>query len=122
LLKGMKKSVLIIEDDECTLEILGYITESLNFNPTLKSGVVPLTEIEEISPDLILLDHKLRDELGGNLCRSLKQHQKTKDIPVVIFSASREANLVAEKCGADGFFPKPFDIADFEQLLNTYLG
>ncbi|MDN3583465.1 response regulator [Mucilaginibacter flavus] len=75
--------------------------------------------VREFSPELILLDYRLADTNGGDLCRQLKASPEYRHIPVVIFSACFTAADTALPEGCDGILYKPFDL---ESLLNTVYG
>lgn len=62
-------------------------------------------------PDLVLLDFRLPDLNGQDVCRALRAHPVTRDIPVILFSASteRDLRLQALHAGADDFLAKPLD-------------
>ena len=115
------KRILIIEDDEDTLELLGTIAEKSNLEVVLQTNVLPLPEIEKINPDLILLDHWIAEEKGGDLCLRLKRNQRTQEIPVVMISALNEIGQIAYSSGADGSLSKPFDIEQIESVFEAYL-
>jgi two-component system, OmpR family, phosphate regulon response regulator PhoB len=115
------KKVLIIEDDRDTLDMLGWLAGDANFNVVLKSDVLPLLEIQQIGPDLILMDHWIGSKRGGDLCLEIKRNEATKKIPVVLLSALIDIGQIAIDSGADGSISKPFNIVEIEQVLNTYL-
>jgi two-component system cell cycle response regulator len=62
-------------------------------------------------PDLVLLDFRLPDLNGQEVCRALRADPVTRDIPVILFSAStdRDLRLQALQAGADDFLAKPLD-------------
>ena len=69
--------------------MLSIITKQANFEVVLRSDVLPLSEIEQINPDLILLDHWIGNRFGGDLCLEIKNNPATADIIVIMLSASR---------------------------------
>jgi two-component system alkaline phosphatase synthesis response regulator PhoP len=64
----------------------------------------------EILPDLILLDVYMEDMTGYDVCEILKSDQKTKDIPIAMFTAGAQRWEVDKgyKSGADDYITKPF--------------
>lgn len=116
-----KKKVLIIEDDRATSEMLGFLASQLNLNVIGSSNVLPVKDIHSFSPDLIILDHWLGNELGGDLCLKLKADPLTKDIPVVLISAIPSLRQVATDSCADGYLAKPFDIDDLIGTIIKFL-
>jgi len=115
------KKVLIIEDDMDTLELLGVLASQSNYRAILQSDVLPITEIEQIKPDLILLDHWLGSHLGGNLCKEIKENLATRDIPIVMISALLQIGSIAFDNQADGCLTKPFNLEEIEGVFESYL-
>jgi DNA-binding response OmpR family regulator len=116
------KTILIIEDDEETLELLGIIAGNAHYKAVLRSTVLSILEIEQISPDLVILDHWINGKLGGDLCLQIKQNPATSKIPVVLLSALSGIGQIALHSTADGSINKPFDIEEVEAVFHTYLG
>lgn len=116
----MKKKILIIEDDKDTLEILAYLTEELDIDFELRSGVIPLSQIKEINPALILLDHWVENGYGGDLCRQIKDDPDISGIPVVLVSAHDRIREVADTNSANDYLAKPFEVEDIQQIIRQY--
>jgi len=116
------KKVLIIEDDGGTLDMLGYIAKQAEFEVVLRSDVLPLSEIKQIKPDLILLDHWIGTHYGGDLCLEIKQDPATAEIIVIMLSAVIDIGQIAMDNYADGSLTKPFEVAEVEDVLQSYLG
>lgn len=118
------QKILIIDDEmdmlfllQSILETKGYIIETNNSGDLVKM-------VENISyPDLILLDLKIGEKNGGEICAELKSDQRTKHIPIILVSGEREIEQVKEKCGADDYLSKPFRFNDLiykvEMMLQT---
>ena len=117
----MKKKILIIEDDRDTSNILGYFADELNFEVLKAAGIVSISVVEALSPDLILLDHWLGDSLGGNLCLEIKGNPPTKHIPVIMISAQSSLHTIARACCADGYLAKPFDFKDLQKIVRKFV-
>jgi len=115
------KTVLIIEDDDDTLHLLEEMAKMAEVQVILRSKVVSLREIEEINPTLILLDHWLDSQLGGDFCLKIKQNEKMKDIAVVLLSCDKDIGQIAMANSADGAFEKPFDINELLAVIDVYV-
>ncbi len=105
-----KNTILVVDDDADVREALRGLlsTEySVEEAPDGKSG---LELAEKHLPDLILLDLKMPMICGKEVCRKLKANPKTKDIAVVILTASSETQNLVDcfNLGADDFVEKPF--------------
>ena len=112
------KKLLIIEDDRDTLDVIGVILEDDNFEVVESQKRLSLQEIEQINPDIIVIDHLLNDGLGSDLCLAIKSNTNTENIPVILYSASYKIEQLALDSGADAFIAKPFDLNNFLQIVN----
>ncbi len=86
-----------------------------------RSGEAPIDE----GPKLILLDLKLPKKSGIEILKALKSDERTRDIPVVILTSSREMCDIedAYALGANSYVVKPVDFVEFReavQRIGTY--
>ena len=106
-----RQSVLVVEDEEDIMEVirLNLEKEGYEVNHAL-SGEKALQLIEKKLPTLVLLDLMLPGINGLDLCRILKQNDRTKAIPVIMLTAkSEDADIVAGlEMGAEDYITKPF--------------
>ncbi|MEM8777914.1 MAG: response regulator, partial [Cyanobacteria bacterium P01_G01_bin.49] len=81
-------------------------------------GVAALENIQQLNPDLIILDIVMPKMNGYEVCRRLKSDPKTQSVPVVMCSSKGEEfdRYWGMKQGADAYVAKPFE--DVE-LLGT---
>jgi CheY-like chemotaxis protein len=116
----LNKRILILDDHPVILEV---VTEALAYEQfevlDISLGSQLFDAVRDFEPDLILLDYKLADTNGGDLCRQLKHTPEFRHIPVVIFSAYFTPADAANPGGCDGILYKPFDL---ESLLTTVCG
>lgn len=77
---------------------------------TASDGVEAYELISLEKPDLIILDWMMPRLSGVDLCRKLRNHRETKDLPIIILSARSEESdrSFGLDCGADDYVPKPF--------------
>lgn len=110
--------ILAVDDDRDILEILQLILEDKGYEvETLADGGHLFEKISQYKPDLIILDIMLGNLDGRKLCHELKSHAETRDIPVILLSASHTVYGNLHKNGnPDDFIAKPFDI---DVLLNS---
>ena len=75
--------------------------------------------ISEEPPRLILLDLRLRKVSGLSVLRELKAHERTKVIPVVVLTSSREEiqSIESYKLGVNSYVVKPADSKKFAQVI-----
>jgi CheY-like chemotaxis protein len=57
---------------------------------------------------------------GLDICRFLKNQEETKDIPVIMISASPNIFELAKNAGADGVIEKPFPIKELRNMIETF--
>ena len=117
-------TILIIEDDETMQTALKRIFEADGFNTRLASDGSELTVIlDQVTPDLILMDIGLPWINGFELAQLLKDHRELKKIPLVFVSgqASEEDLKRAFALGADDFIKKPFEIDKLRKTVATLL-
>lgn len=107
----MKKKVLIVENDNDIRDIISYVLENKGYEVAL-ANLRAINELHNYKVDLILLDEWLNEREGHLLCTELKEMHETKHIPVIILSTANNLEEIAEKCKAEGFLNKPFDLND----------
>lgn len=107
----MAKRVLLVEDEAPIRDMLEFVLEQSGFE-TVQAGdyQVALDLIKEPYPDLILLDWMLPGGSGVQLAKKLKQHEFTRDIPIIMLTArgEEEDKVRGLDSGADDYITKPF--------------
>lgn len=121
----MPKHVMMIEDDvkiaaalRVRLEAAGYQTSAA------ENGASGLATASSQTPDVILLDLRLPDVDGIEVCRRLKAQPKTAKTPVIILSAN-VSNVTCEQArqfGAVGCMSKPYEIQDVISAIESVTG
>jgi len=118
---AMKKTVLIIEDDETASEIMEYVVNKLKLESMTSTYCLPIRDIQFLVPDMILLDHQLGDRSGSDLCLTIKTNPHTSRIPVILVSASMDIMKISRECQADDCLEKPFTPNDLEEKIKKHL-
>lgn len=119
-----KPCVLLVEDEPAQREILRYNLGAEGYDVTMaENGDDALILMEEVMPDLVLLDWMLPGVSGIEICRRLKTRKKTKNIPVIMLSAkSEEVDRVRGlETGADDYVVKPFSVGELMARIRTQL-
>jgi response regulator RpfG family c-di-GMP phosphodiesterase len=121
-----KPLILAVDDEEMNLELLEILMIPLGYQvEKAKNGKEALEKIAERSPDIILLDVMMPGMDGFEVCRILKEDEKTRDIPVVMVTALNqiENKVTGIETGADDYLIKPFHrnelIARVKSLLKV---
>lgn len=103
--------VLIVDDDPDILGLVRYNLKHAGFEVvSAATGRSALEEVQKHPPDLIILDVMLPDVDGMEVCRNLRQHRDTRNIPILMLTARSEEidRVVGFELGADDYVPKPF--------------
>ena len=116
------KSIIIAEDDLSIQDSMRMILERQGYEVTIYSNADMLLAENFEVPDLFILDKQLPGVGGLDICRFLKSSSATKDVPVVIFSASPQAQQMARLAGANDFLEKPFNITDLKKMVEKFVG
>jgi len=108
---GKGKKALIVEDDPTTTELLRKLLVERLFEVwQAKDGKDAWDKIrDENLPSIILSDFMMPNMDGFKFFKGLRENEKTKNIPVVFFSARKNIADAVLVSGADAFFPKPLD-------------
>jgi CheY-like chemotaxis protein len=116
---------LCVDDDVDTSEVIELLLRYSNANYEIISVRTPeeaLTLASAKHFDLYVLDHRYRDMTGVELCRSLRQANKT--APIMFFSgeARPAERQVALAAGANAYLVKPDDINKLPDIARQLLG
>jgi len=107
-----KGTILIVDDIPENLYILNkiLIDNGYTVRPA-RNGESALKFIQTNLPDIILLDIKMPEIDGFEVCSRLKKDKRTSDIPVIFISALNDINekIKGFKAGAVDYITKPFD-------------
>jgi two-component system phosphate regulon response regulator PhoB len=107
----MGTRILVVEDEPDIVEVVGYNLRQAGYEVLVaEDGETGLKTAEQSRPDLIVLDLMLPGIDGLEVCRLLKQRERTRDIPVVMLTARAEEvdRIVGLELGADDYVIKPF--------------
>jgi len=103
--------VLVVEDEPAIAELIAVNLRHNGFQPVwVMDGESAQRELDEVLPDVILLDWMLPGESGLSLARKWRQSLRTKTVPILMLTArGDEADRVAGlETGADDYIVKPF--------------
>ncbi len=107
--------ILFVEDDEDLGEVVKYNLEKENFAVEwIKDGKKAVEKALESNFDLILLDIMLPEMEGTQICKILRENEKTKETPVIMLTALCDENtkVTSFSYGADDYVTKPFSIKE----------
>jgi len=107
--------ILIVDDLPDNLRVLSAAISGQGFQiRCAKSGAIALMAVETTCPDLILLDIKMPDMDGYEVCQRLKASQFTRDIPIIFLSSLDDVfdKVKAFNVGGADYITKPFQVEE----------
>jgi DNA-binding response OmpR family regulator len=117
----MKKRILITEDDPGGQDIFKIVFEKAGYDVLVNEDGRTLLENNFDNPNLFLLDKQLPGVDGLDICKHLKSHEDTKNIPVIMVSASPGLADMARSAGADDYLEKPFHLKELLATVEKYV-
>jgi len=116
-------TLLVVDDDPLCAKLLTALFETSHEVHVASNGVEALALVEQITPDLILLDVMMPVKNGYEVCRELKQRAATAEIPVIFITARNdfEAELIGLEAGAVDYIGKPINPAVVMRRVRTHL-
>lgn len=118
---GTQKKVMIADDDPGILDAVEAMLEFGGYEVSSTSNGATVLEMQDHFPDLLLLDIWMAGTDGRDVCKQLKQQDKTKNMPIIMISASTELERSAKEAGADDFLEKPFDMEELLEKIEHFL-
>jgi twitching motility two-component system response regulator PilH len=117
-------TVLVVEDSPPQREMITTLLKDNGLSvSSANDGVEALEQIQNMLPDIVVLDIVMPRMNGYELCRRLKDNPKTKEMPVVMCSTKGEEfdRYWGMRQGADAYISKPFQpqelVGTVRQLL-----
>jgi DNA-binding response OmpR family regulator len=119
---SLKKIIAVDDVNVHLLTIKERIGKQYDVYPAQTATI--LEEIlEHITPDLILLDINMPEVNGYDILRNLKSARHTKEIPVILFSASNDSKSIKKgmNLGAADFIAKPYTVQHLVECIEYQL-
>ena len=120
----MKKTVLIVEDNELNMKLFGDLLEAHGYG-TLKTGngIEAIELARSHHPDLIIMDIQLPEVSGLDVTRWLKEDDDLRSIPVIAvtaFAMKGDEERIRDG-GCEAYLSKPISVAKFLETVRTYV-
>ncbi len=116
--------IYIVEDDESIREIETIALKNSNYIVSAFENAKEFyKKLDELVPDLILLDVMLPDESGYDIVRKLRKRPATQDVPIIMVTAkTTEMDMIKGlDGGADDYIKKPFSIMELITRVKALL-
>jgi PAS domain S-box-containing protein len=118
------KNILIVDDTAENLRLLAGVLSAQGYEVrTAPSGSLALMSVRQRLPDLVLLDIRMPNMNGYEVCQQLKSDEQTKDIPIVFLSALQDGSDKAKafEVGGDDYITKPLQEEEVIARVNYQL-
>ncbi|WP_059000612.1 hybrid sensor histidine kinase/response regulator [Leptolyngbya sp. NIES-2104] len=114
--------ILIVDDNATNAQVLVEVLARYN-TLVAKSGEEALSQLETVSPDLILLDVVMPGMDGFEICDRIQSNPKTQDIPIIFMSALSNVEDIAKGLylGAVDYITKPFQQTEVIARVQIHL-
>jgi len=119
-----KSHILIVEDDLDLAEMLNAYFRVQGYDvKTAAWGEEAVRITRDSAPDLVVLDIRLPDIDGYEVCRRLRQHRRTQDVPIIFLTEKRDRvdKLSGLELGVVDYITKPFDIQELRLRVRNAL-
>ena len=120
----MSATILLVDDEPAQLELLRYNLEKAGFTTAqADNGRAAIELIEEIDPDLVVLDWMMPEASGIDVCRELRARSGTRLLPIIMLSARGEEGdrALGLDTGADDYITKPFSPRELVSRVKALL-
>ena len=121
MVDGVRRRLLIVDDEPLILEVLTEHFKSDYDVDTALNGADALGAILRMRPDVVMLDINMPRMNGVEVLKDIKQIDES--IAVIMVTANEQVAMAAESLrnGAFGYVPKPFDFRYLDHMLATIL-
>jgi two-component system, NtrC family, sensor kinase len=113
--RSSKQRVLLVDDRTENRYVLSRILQGAGFTVEECSTGMQALDVVRTLPEVVILDIKLPDISGYDVCRGIKADPVTRSVPVLLTSAMLEpqnASALMARAGAEGFLTHPFVPSD----------
>ena len=121
----MKKSVLIVEDNELNMKLFHDLLEAHGYDTIeTRNGVEAVELARKHHPDLILMDIQLPEVSGLQVIQWIKDDELLRRIPVIAVTAyaMKGDEEKIRQSGCEAYLSKPIAVVKFLETVRNYIG
>jgi CheY-like chemotaxis protein len=116
-----RRKILVADDDPAILDAIKMMLEFCDYEVETTADGTVISTLKKTKPQLLLLDIWMSGTDGREVCKKLKAREDTRDIPVILISASRDIEKSTKEAGANDFLAKPFEMNDLLSKIEKYM-
>lgn len=119
-----KGDILVVDDTPVNLRLLSEMLRKQGYSVReANDGVTALQRVQAKQPDLILLDIRLPNIDGYDVCQRLKANEGTRDIPVIFISVLQDVDDIVKafEVGGVDYITKPFKFREIYVRVENQL-
>ncbi len=123
-MKDLSESrILIVDDVKTNADILVEALRDQYKLGVALDGAAALRSIGKSPPDLVLLDIVMPGIDGYEVCRQLRAHEPTRDVPVIFLSSLEDVTNKAQgfEVGGNDYLTKPFEVLEVKARVRSLL-
>lgn len=117
----MRKSILILDDDMETLELLSRMLQKQYTVLTESDPAELINSVNRHQPHLLIIDHFVGDENSREIIQRFRNSSSYSNIPFIIHSAHEQIEQLASAVEATGYIRKPSSVADIRSYIDNLL-
>ena len=118
----MPEKILLVEDEQDLRELVGKYFVDMGYQVVVTAdGADALALAKEEKPQIILLDLRMPELDGLEICKKLKADETTRTIPIIIVTAYNNQLNEALAAGADDFVAKPVHLLELSVRVKSIL-
>ncbi|PIQ88623.1 MAG: hypothetical protein COV72_07370 [Candidatus Omnitrophica bacterium CG11_big_fil_rev_8_21_14_0_20_42_13] len=120
----MSKKILVIDDEQDVLKAVEFRLKKEGYDVfSAADGKQGFDMLKAISPNLVLLDLRLPEVDGYELCKAMNADDALKNIPLILFTASDPAHIKDNfgELGADDYIIKPFEYSELSTKIKNHI-
>lgn len=116
--------LLLVDDEENFRFLLKAALKNIGFEViTAKNGIEAIEMLDEVQPNLVLLDLNMPEPDGHEVCKRIKSMPEYMNLPIIILTSSDDLNdkLNSFEEGADDYITKDMDPLEMEKRIQAVL-
>ncbi len=121
----MAKKILLVDDEPDISKLTSLRLTKMGYQVDIAyNGQEALDKLNKSSYDLIMLDYLMPVMDGKECAKKIKENEKTKNIPIIMFSASttKDAETLVKELHVQDYLTKPFNPEDMMSKIKKFIG